>query len=136
MTHRSSVPLFWRLQKAKYNLVGTQCITCKSFYFPPRGVCPKCRSKGFTKKYEFKHSGTVEAFTVIRSAPEGFENIVPYVVAIIKLDEGPNVSGLLVDPPEKIDVGKKVKAVFRRISEDGKDGVIQYGLKWQLADNP
>lgn len=136
MTYRSSVPLYWRLQKAKYNLIGTQCITCKSLYFPPRSVCPKCRSKGFTKQYKFKPSGTIASYTIIRTAPEGFENLVPYAIAVIKLEEGPQVSGLVVDPPEKVSTGKKVLATFRRIYEDGKDGIIHYGLKWKLAENP
>lgn len=134
MTHRSSVPLYWRLQKAKYGLVGTQCITCKGLYFPPRGICPKCRSRGFTKQHTFKPYGTIESFTVIRAAPEGFENMVPYVVAIIALEEGPKVSGLVIDPPESVDVGQRVQATFRKIYEDGKDGIINYGMKWQLAD--
>jgi hypothetical protein len=133
MTHKSSVPLYWRLQRAKYNLVGTQCITCKSLYFPPRGVCPKCRSKGFTRQHHFRQAGTIMSYTIIRTAPEGFENAVPYAVAIIKLDEGPQVSGLVVGPPENIATGKKVKAIFRRIHEDGREGIIHYGLKWQLV---
>lgn len=133
MPHRSSVPLYWRLQKAKYSLVGTQCITCKSLYFPPRNVCPKCRSKGFTRRHRFKHSGTVQTYTVIRTAPERFESLVPYVVGIIRLDEGPKVAGLIVDPPESVATGKRVETVFRRIYEDGKDGIIYYGLKWKVV---
>jgi len=134
MTYRSSVPLYWRLQKAKYTLVGTQCITCRSLYFPPRSVCPSCRSKGFTKQHKFTPSGTITTHTVIRTPPEGFESLAPYVIAMIKLDEGPLISGLVVDTPEKIATGKKVTAVFRKISEDGKDGIIHYGLKWKLVE--
>ncbi len=134
MTHKSSVPLYWRLQKAKYSLTGTQCITCKSLYFPPRTVCPKCRSKGFTRQHKFRRSGSIVSYTVIHAAPEGFENLVPYVVAIIKLDEGPQVSGLIVDHPDKVATGKQVTTTFRRIYEDGKDGLIHYGLKWRVAE--
>jgi hypothetical protein len=36
--------------------------------------------------------------------------------------------------PKEIDFGKRVKTVFRKVREDGKAGIIQYGYKFVLAD--
>ena len=52
-------------------------------------------------------------------------------MAIIKLKEGLHLTGQIVDcEPEEVDMGMKVKAVLRRISEDGAAGTIHYGYKF------
>ena len=35
-----SVARFWRKIPSRYNLVGTKCETCNTYYFPPRLICP------------------------------------------------------------------------------------------------
>ncbi|MBL7206026.1 MAG: Zn-ribbon domain-containing OB-fold protein [Candidatus Aenigmarchaeota archaeon] len=133
MGHRSSIPLYWRLQKSKYNLVGTKCKTCGKLYFPPRQLCSECRRKGEIEDFSFSGKGEIISFTVIRAAPEGFEKYTPYAIALIKLEEGEVISGQIVGDVTKVEEGKKVKSVFRRMHEDGKDGVIFYGVKFQLV---
>ena len=132
MTHRSSVPLFWRLKKARYSLIGSRCQTCGKAYFPPKAFCPECRRRGRVDDYRFSGRGRIESYTVIRVPPEGFES--PYAVAIIELEEGTRISGQIVGCPEDVEVGKRVKPVFRKISEDGRSGLIQYGMKWEIDD--
>ena len=132
MTYKSSVPMFWRLQGPKYRLVGSRCRDCMGVFFPPRDVCPNCRKRS-TEEHELKGTGEIVSYTIIRSAPEGFDKYVPYVVAIIKLDEGTNISGQIVgNDTEKIKTGARVRPVFRRMFEDGSAGLIQYGVKWVL----
>jgi uncharacterized OB-fold protein len=132
MTHTSSVPLYWRLQDQKYNLVGTKCVTCNTVYFPPKDFCPTCRRKGKIEQFKFTGKGKILSFTVIRIPPEGFEKYTPYAVAIIELDEGTRISGQIVDRIEEVEIGKAVETVFRKISEDGDSGLIHYGLKWRI----
>lgn len=134
MPDKSSVPMFWRLKKPKYILQGTKCITCNSKFFPPRPLCPDCRSKGNIENFQFSGEGEIVSHTVIRVAPEGFESYTPYAVAIIQLKEGTTIGGQIVGDFNKIEAGKKVTPVFRKMSEDGKDGLIHYGLKWILKD--
>ena len=133
MVH-SSVPLFWRLRKAKYRLIGTKCGKCGSTFFPPRNLCPECRRSGEIEPFQFSGNGTIVSYTIIRTPPEGFERQAPYAVAIVKLDEGAQISGQIIDSPGDIQTGKNVRAVFRKMSEDGSEGVINYGFKFQLAD--
>jgi uncharacterized OB-fold protein len=127
--------MFWRMQGSKYRLKGTKCTGCKSTFFPPRILCPKCRTRENIEEFEFSGDGEIVSYTIIRSAPEGFEKYVPYAVAIIKLDEGSNISGQIVgNNLENIKAGARVRPVFRRMFEDGSSGLIQYGVKFEIVD--
>ncbi len=126
------VPRFWRSIDNRYRLVGTRCENCGEVYFPPRVVCPKCRREGEMKEVELSGRGEIYTYSVVRVPPEGFEGKAPYVVAIVKLEEGPLVTGMIVDcDPGEIDIGTPVEATFRRVSEDGEDGVIYYSLEFR-----
>ena len=131
--HNSSVPLFWRLRESKYRMMGTKCETCSTTFFPPRHLCPKCRSHGKIEKFCFSGCGEIISYTIIRSAPSGFENQTPYAVGIIKLKEGPNITGQIVGEIENVDIGKNVCSVFRKMYEDGEEGLNHYGFKFKIV---
>jgi uncharacterized OB-fold protein len=125
-----SVARFWRKIPQRYNLVGTRCVTCGRYYFPPRSFCPSCRREGKIIDHEFTGEGSVVTYTVIRTASEQFENTTPYVLAIVQLDEGPRLTAQIASAPEDVRIGTRVKKVFRRIGSDGRSGVIHYGTKF------
>lgn len=129
-----SIPLYWRLKRSKYNLVGTKCATCSTLFFPPRAVCPKCRRRGQLEEFQFAGNGKIITWTIIRIAPVGFENQSPYAVAIVQLDEGPMISGQVVGDISKMETGKTVRKVFRKMHEDDETGLIHYGLKWEIVE--
>lgn len=133
--HRSSVPLFWRLRESKYRLMGTRCVACNEMYFPPRQLCPNCRRDGKIEPFQFSGNGEIVSFTIIRTPPSGFEKLAPYVVAIVRLDEGPSIAGQIVGNKDKVEIGKRVQSVFRKMSEDGPDGLIRYGFKFEMVDD-
>ncbi len=89
------------------------CLDCGKAIFYPRTVCPNCLSE----KLEWRNSlgrGEVYAFTVVRRAPDAnFAQRVPYVVALVALDEGfrmmTNVVGC---SPDQVKVGMRVAVVF------------------------
>jgi uncharacterized OB-fold protein len=135
VTHDSSVPLYWRLQGPRYTLTGTRCIKCDSRFFPPKNFCPNCRRKGKVERFKFSGNGRIISYTVIRIPPEGFESYTPYAVALIELDEGAIISGQIVGNINDVDIGKRVKTVFRKVYEDGSAGLIHYGLKFILQNN-
>ena len=74
--------------------------------------------------------GEVVTYTVIYSASDRFNKQTPYVLAIIKLEEGPQLIGQVICDPVEIKIGMKVRPVFRKLSEDGPEGVIYYGTKF------
>jgi len=125
-----SVPRYWRNEVPRYRLQGKACKSCGAKYFPARPVC-NCGSTDF-KEYKLSERGEVVTWTVISSAPIGFEKYVPYVVALIELEDGCKLLSQVVDiEPNEVKSGLKVEAVFRKIKEDGKDGIIHYGYKFR-----
>ena len=71
------VPQFWRLQNQNYQLVGEECKKCGAKIFPPRDVCPECAKPAY-EPYTFSGRGEVYSHTTVYSAPEGYEEYVPY----------------------------------------------------------
>lgn len=131
MVKNLNVPFHWRRFKERYQLIGCYCEKCKTYIYPIREICPKCRRAGNIKEYVFKGTGKVLTYTVIRVAPEEFKTFVPYIMAIIELDEGARVVSQIVDcKPEDIKIGMRVRAIFRKIREEGEEGLILYGFKF------
>ena len=126
------IPRHWRLKKQRYALVGEVCPHCEAKIFPPRDVCPHCSGEAKTS-YQFSGQGEVYSYTVMNDAPAGFEENVPYTVAVVKLAEGPMVTAQLTDLGEEpVKIGMPVEMVTRRIRSDGNDrGMIVYGYKFR-----
>jgi len=124
---------FWREIPSRYSLSGTRCTVCGEYFFPPRSVCPNCRRSGNVEPYTFKGEGEVVTYTVIHTAARGFERHAPYVLAIVKLDEGARLTAHVVCPPEEVHIGMRVRAAFRRLGEDNERGLIYYGTKFVPA---
>ncbi len=123
----------WRHIQQRYNLVGSKCNVCGDVFFPSRAICPNCRRKGELEPFQFSGKGKIHTFSIIRSPPDNFKKMAPYAVAVIELDEGAKLTSQLVDcDVDDIEIGDPVEMVFRRISEDGPDGVISYGFKFKL----
>jgi len=124
---------FWREFDTRYRMLGSRCPQCGLVYFPPRTVCRKCRrsSVGKMEKVPLPPQGSVMSYTVVHQGQKGFDAQVPYVMAIIEFEGGVTVLGQVVDcDPEDVAIGMKVKAVFRRVREEGASGVIHYGYKF------
>lgn len=134
----TTVPRFWREIPQRYNLIGTKCKVCGRVYFPPREVCPYCRRKSLENMEKIKLSGkgTLYSYTIIHTPPSKFEGQAPYAVGIVELEEGPRITSQIVDCElDKIKIGMKVEAVFRKIQEDGDTGAIYYGFKFKPVEN-
>jgi len=124
------LPKFWRKIRYRYNLVGTYCENCNTYYYPPRNICPKCRRKSKIKEVQLSGRGRVVSWSVVHDAVESFKMLKPYIVALIELDEGVKITAPLDCKPEEVEEGMRVKAVFRRFGEESEDGIIYYGTKF------
>lgn len=121
----------WRTRKQRLNLVGEVCPHCGAKLFPPRDVCPECSGPAKTP-FQFSGRGEVYSYSTMYTAPQGYEQDTPYVVALIRLDEGPMVTAQLTDLADTpVAVGMPVEMVTRRIREDGDDGLITYSYKFR-----
>ena len=124
------VPRFWREIPQRYRLEAKKCNQCGYLSFPPRLICPKCSAKKFIKT-NLSGKGKLATFTIIRVAPEGFGDQIPYAVGIVELDEGIRIMAQITDcNPEQLKMGDRLVAKFRRVNEEGKTGAIMYGYKF------
>ncbi|MEK9201145.1 MAG: Zn-ribbon domain-containing OB-fold protein [Patescibacteria group bacterium] len=121
----------WRLQQQRYGLVGECCPHCDEKIFPPRDICPSCNGESKTP-YTFSGKGEVYSFTTIYDAPEGYEGMTPYTVALVRLVEGPLVTAQLTDVDNSaVEIGTPVEMVTRKLREDGDRGMLVYGYKFR-----
>ena len=131
---KEGVARFWREIPQRYNFMGNKCGSCARVFFPPRESCPICRRKSIGKMNDVKLSGKGEVvtYTIVHVGPEAFEEQVPYPIAIIKLEEGPQVTAQIVDCSlDEVKIGMKVESTFRKIQQDGHTGAIYYGYKFK-----
>ncbi|WP_423792189.1 Zn-ribbon domain-containing OB-fold protein [Methanocaldococcus indicus] len=125
----------WRHIKERYNLIGVKCLNCGTIYFPSRVICPKCRRKTKFEKIKLSGRGKIYSYSVVHVPPKDFEKLAPYVIAIVELEEGTKITAQIDCKPEDVYIGMPVEVVFRRIKEDGDDGVIVYGYKFKPVKN-
>jgi len=73
--------------------------------------------------------GTIWSFAVYhRAYDDAFADALPYVVALVELDEGPRLIGAVIDTPNaEVAIGRQVKAVPREL-EPG-----QYAVYFRVA---
>lgn len=85
------------------------------------------------EQYTFSGLGELFSFTVVQEPPEGYEEFAPYVVGLVKLDEGPLILAQLtdIDPGEAINIGDRVEMVTRKLTTEGTRGMIVYGYKFR-----
>ncbi|MBS7643269.1 Zn-ribbon domain-containing OB-fold protein [Candidatus Bathyarchaeota archaeon] len=105
----------WFFEELKNKkLVGTRCNKCKVIHCPPRADCPKCYISDM-ERVQLSGKGIVETFTVIYVAPESFSHLAPYILVVVKLDEGSKLLSQLIGvKPEDVKIGMRVEAVFEQ----------------------
>jgi uncharacterized OB-fold protein len=108
-----SVP-FWEAAKEK-RLLLPHCSHCRQFFFPPSQRCRHCLSQDVAW-VESKGTGRIYSFVIYhRSYHPAFEGDIPYVVAIVELDEGVRLlSNILGTPPETVRCDQRVRVTFQQ----------------------
>lgn len=108
---------YWRAAH-EGRLVVQRCERCATHQLYPRDRCRTCR--GPVEWVEASGRGTVYSFTVIRqNYSRPFRDWIPYVVALVDLEEGPRVMTNVVGcAPEDVRIGLGVRATFEVVSDD------------------
>ena len=88
------------------NLAVYECQKCGWSDFHESKKCPRCQ--GEVGQTVVPGLGKIVTFTAIRYPPKGYESQAPYVVAIIKLENGPKVIGRVANPIDDVTVGSDV----------------------------
>lgn len=110
---------FWDAAKED-RLIMPRCAACGAYQFPPTTACNACGAERM-EWVDVSGRGSVFSFVVFhRVYHPAFADKVPYVVAVIALDEGPRIiSGVVGIPPSEVACDMPVRVVF----EDVRDGV-------------
>jgi uncharacterized OB-fold protein len=95
-----------------------QCLACAHVRFPLDAICPRCLSSSYEWSTLSGH-GTVQTFIRFQRAYDpSWEDRVPYIVALIQLDEGPVlISNVVGEGALEVKVDDAVEVVFELTSE-------------------
>lgn len=89
---------FWEACR-RHELLIQKCNACQNLIMYPKFFCPHCLSDdlGWVKA---SGRGKIYSYTVVHNnPPSAFKNDLPFVVAIVELEEGVRMLSNIVDTP-------------------------------------
>ncbi|HEX9810245.1 MAG TPA: Zn-ribbon domain-containing OB-fold protein [Alphaproteobacteria bacterium] len=109
---------FWEAAR-RHRLMVQKCGRCGRFRFPPAARCPHCLAAEH-EWTEVSGRGRVFSFvTYHRLYHEGWDGEIPYVVAVIELEEGPRLLSTVTGvAPNEVRCDMPVRVVFDDVTED------------------
>lgn len=106
-------------------VMGTKCKQCGKIFFPPRADCYNCFSSDMDW-FEVSGTGKLLTYSKLQFGPVGFENDLPYTIAVLDFGDY-KVFGRLADdvPQEEIQSGMPMKVVVNRLPNGQLNYVFQ-----------
>lgn len=96
-----------------------RCTACTKPYFYPRDYCPRCSSDA-VEWFRCSGRASLHSYVIEHRPGPGYADDVPYVVAVVELDEGPrlmtNIVGVEPDP-EKLPLDLPLEVTFEARGE-------------------
>lgn len=133
------IPVYQANIEQRLSFEGGVCPECGEVHFPPKGACVSCSYVGEFEVLSLSGEGEVYSYTVLSpsGAPPEFSEEARiegrYSVAIVELEEGPHITGQLVDVNlNEIEIGMPVSGRIRRIYQ--QEGVVRYGFKFTPSE--
>ena len=110
---------FWDGTKLGRLLIQ-RCGDCGHYWWTPQLACPICLTENWAWT-DVSGRGAVYSFTIVHRAPDpvAFADDVPYVVAVVQLDEGPHMlTNVIGCPTEQVYVEMPVEVSFEKATEE------------------
>lgn len=106
---------FWDAA-AEGRLLYQHCGDCNRAQFYPRSHCAACHGSDLEWRTS-KGEGAIVSFTeVLRAPTPAFKDMVPYIIALVDLDEGFRMMVNIVEGHrEKLAIGARTRTVFREV---------------------
>ncbi len=118
-----------RAVPSRHRLEGSRCRGCGKVSYPPRVICPACRSED-AEPTNITRGGKVVTSTVVRVSPDDFLMESPYAMALVETPEGARLMVQVADcDPAEVKAGMEVSLEFRLIRKEDHGGVLCYGHK-------
>ncbi len=109
-------------------LEGTKCKKCGQLYFPPKADCSKCMTSDM-EWVQYSGKGKLLTFTRIHAAPTGFDDMAPYTIGVLDLQEGGRLLAWVDNiPEEELKIGMELRAV-PQIMEEVEELKVVYVLR-------
>ena len=90
-------------------VMGTKCTVCGAVYFPPRSDCSSCLHSNM-EWFEVSGTGKLLSFSELKYGPVGFEDDLPYTIAVLDFGDYKVFGRISNDTPyEDLDVGIELK---------------------------
>jgi uncharacterized OB-fold protein len=102
-------------------LLYQRCRSCGRVQFYPRRNCIACQSDDIASMPSARR-GSVHSFTVVqRPANRAFDHDVPFVIALVDLDEGFRMMmNIIGEDRLSTSIGRRVRVVFEPCSDEQK----------------
>ena len=109
---------YWQAAK-RHEFVAQQCRNCGYIHLPPGPVCTNCLSAD-QDWVPLSGRGTIYSYGVYYQRwHEGFADDIPYNVALIDLEEGPQIiSQIMGCENDELDCGLAVEVVFEDVTSE------------------
>ncbi|MCX7620354.1 MAG: Zn-ribbon domain-containing OB-fold protein [Acidimicrobiales bacterium] len=109
---------FWEAAR-RGKLLLRSCNRCGVVHYYPRPFCPECWSDEVTW---IEASGRARLYTHstvhVNDLPP-FDEQVPYIAAVVDLEEGPRMMTQIVDcDPGELEIGMPLELTFRHVSDE------------------
>jgi hypothetical protein len=96
-------------------VMGTRCKDCGMMFFPPRADCYRCLD-GNMEWFEVTGRGRLVSFSKLEYAPQGFEDDLPYSIALLDYGDYKVFGRIAPDVPEdEIKVGMEMETVAHQL---------------------
>ena len=96
-------------------VMGSRCIDCGLVFFPPRADCYHCLSSNM-EWVEVSGTGKLVTFSKLTFAPIGFEDDVPYCIALLDYGAYKVFGRIAADiPDDDIRIGMDMKTVVNTL---------------------
>lgn len=107
---------FWAAA-ARGRLVLQRCAACGRFAAYPREICPHCWSQD-QRWEEVSGHAQVQTFTRVHQAGNaGWQLAVPYVIALVRLAEGPVLLTQMLEHERPIHAGAACRVAFTQVGD-------------------
>ena len=105
---------FWDAAK-EHRLLLPYCAACDAYTFYPRPFCSHCFSWDIEWR-EVSGRGKLHTYVISHRAPRGFDDRVPYAIAVVELAEGPRMmTNIVMDEeptPERLPIDADVEVTW------------------------
>jgi len=109
---------FWEGAK-RHKLLIQVCTDCDARIFYPRKICPECWSRNLSWT-EASGRGKIYSYSVtLAGVEEKFADDLPFVLALVDLEEGVRMMTNIVDcPHDEVSIGMDVEVFFEDVTGD------------------